>query len=200
MANLTNLDTTPQNLYFLVPLAWTNNVVTILGCLVLIMYLKAKPPLSQTVMDYANTVCFGSAVPFSLLLSIIVTAVSVLDDSGDMFGSVVGYLTPATEDNLNLQFAVNFIVQGLIVQSPSLLESQCFEKVTKFVVTVAVPVYTLTLYSTLYFLGVKTGFYIIIRGAQPPISTNIWILFKGSSILLFFLAFAIIRLWIGKKF
>ena len=199
MANLTDLELTPRNLYFLVPLAWTNNVVTILSCSVLIMYLKAKPPLSQTVMDYANTVCFGSAVPFSLLLSIIVTVVSVFDNCGEMFGSVVGYLTPATEDNLNLQFAANFIVQGLIVQNPSLLESQCFEKITKFAVTVAVPVYSLTLYSTLYLLGVKTGYYIIIRGAQPQISTNIWVLFKGSSILLFFLAFAIIRLWIGKK-
>ena len=56
-----------------IPLTWILTSLTIFGSAVIISYLKSKPLLSQSVMDFANKIFFIFSTTHSLLISIFLT-------------------------------------------------------------------------------------------------------------------------------
>ena len=55
-------------IYSVIPITWTLWAVTILESLIIIGYLRSKPPLSQTIMDFMiGTFCIVAIPWFTLL-------------------------------------------------------------------------------------------------------------------------------------
>ena len=52
--------------YSLVPIPWAASAVITLECLIIVSYLRSKPPLSQTIMDFMIGAFFIGSIPWSL--------------------------------------------------------------------------------------------------------------------------------------
>ena len=175
------------------------------GSVIVVQYLRSKPPLSQTIMDFANIVLFVSAVPPSVLISAIVTLTSVFSDCGQLAAYVLGYSAPAAGDHLMLQLGANAIVQGLIFRQPELLESERFENAVKCVQVVIIPLCVILAYCLILICGVQITTYSKIRGINFYLISKeepswrggqMWVLLRGSTNLLFGLLFVICRVLI----
>ena len=130
----------------------------------IIGYLKSKPPLSQTIMDFVNMVCFVSYIPTVLTLSICITIGFIFEDCGHMIASGLALAMPTTSVNLQIQLTSNFIVQSLIILYPSYMEDLGFENGVKFLVTVIIPLFSFVFYVVLYYQGIMVGAYYMLRG------------------------------------
>ena len=176
--------------------------MTILGSVMVIQYLRSKPPLSQTIMDFANKVLFVSTVPPSVLISVIVTLTSIFNDCGELAAYILGYSAPAAGDHLVLQLGANAVVQGLIFRRPELLESERFENVVKFFQLVIIPLSVILAYCLVLICGVQITTYSKIRGINFYLISKeepswkggqMWVFLRGSANLLFGLLFVVCR-------
>ena len=147
--------------------AWIIFGLTAIGILVAIGYLKSKPPLCQTILDYANIICFTSFIPSSLSFALSLTIDNIGEDSGDIIASILGVFMPASTTNLQLQLTFSFIVQSLLVVNPSYLEGQYFENIV-LTTTLVIPIASVILYTFLFFQGVKSFTYILLSRIIAP--------------------------------
>ena len=162
----------------------------------IIGYLKSKPPLSKTIMDFVNMVCFASYIPTCLTLSIGVTTALVFEDCGHVIASGLAIVMPTTSVNLQIQLTSNFIVQSLIILYPNFLEDPGFENGVKFLVTAIIPLFSLVLYVVLYCHGIMVGAYHMLRGTLTQY--RLLTLLRFSFNMLTFVVCAVSRCWIMK--
>ena len=188
--------------YILIGAAWVMAGGIILGSSVIIKYLRSKPLLSQTVMDYANTAFFVSVIPSSISLAVIITSTVLFEDCGKIIGSVLGYVAPAILDQVHIQLLGNFVVQALMIKKPSLIENETFENVVKLILSIIIPLGLVGVYTYGYWQGFITALYRVVRGvnALPTQEFSIWLYLKAILNLLMALMFLIsgIQLWISR--
>ena len=197
MINITDMKYDDEiNVGFLL-LVWIPNWVTIFGAFMIMGYLKSKPPLSKTIMDFVNMVCFASYIPTSLTLSTGATIALVFEDCGHVLASGLAIVMPTTSVNLQIQLTSNFIVQSLIILYPSFLEDPGFENGVKFLVTMIVPMFSVTLYVLLYLRGIMIGTYYMLRGTLDT-EFRVLTLLRFSFNMLTFVVCAVSRCWIMK--
>ena len=91
-------------------------------------YLKSKPPLSQTVMDPANEMCFGMILLNSLIRTINTTLTTLFADFGHAMTTIWSVAVVASSMSMGMEHIANITVQLLIVKRPSRLENATFEK------------------------------------------------------------------------
>ena len=117
------------------------NFATAYFSLKVISYLRSKPLLSQTVMDYSNMAVFYSIIINSFVKAVAMTATVFLSDSGEAIGLVMGWLNRTFNLNLMFQLLANTVIQLSIFKNPSRLENSSFETGVKCLTTCLVPSY-----------------------------------------------------------
>ena len=151
----------------LITSAWIIFALTVIGILVTIGYLKSKPPLCQTIMDYVNIICFTSFIPSSLFFALGLTINNIFEDSGEIIASILAVSMPASTTNLQLQLTFSFIVQSLLVVNPSYLDGQYFQNIV-LATTMVIPVASFILYTYLFIQGGTSFVYVLLRGNIAP--------------------------------
>ena len=97
--DLYNVVLNASPLYSVIPIAWAISAVSVTEGLIVISYLRSKPPLSQSTMDLMNTAFFIGQIPWTMLMALYATILTIFQDSGAILGSLVAYSTPASGDN-----------------------------------------------------------------------------------------------------
>ena len=171
-----------------IPLTWILSLLTIFGSAVIISYLKSKPLLSQSVMDFANKIFFIVSTTHSLLISIFLTFALTSSDLGEGMASGIGYTLPACVDIMFSQLCAIFIIQVIVVKSPEYLENNSFENIVKIYMSVVIPLWNGIFYTTLYFVTDPTGpvynpLYITLRGINHPHAPSKLFLIRGITYL-----------------
>ena len=157
-------------IYSFIPITWALWVVTILESLIIMGYLRSKPPLSQTIMDFMiGTFCIV-AIPWFTLLALYGTLLTLFQDSGEILGSMVACLTPALGDDMICQLTAIFIVQAILVKRPTMLENERFDTIIKFISTFVIPTCNGCLHLYAYMTGIHNNFYIVVRGMNTKFS------------------------------
>ena len=171
-----------------IPLTWILTSLTIFGSAVIISYLKSKPLLSQSVMDFAIKIFFIFSTTNSLLTSIFITFAQTSSDLGEVMASIIGYTLPASVDIILCQLCAIFIIQAIVVKSPEYLGNNTFENIVKSFMTVVIPLWNGIIYTTLYFVTDPTGpvynpVYITLRGINYPPTPSKLFLIRGITYL-----------------
>ena len=152
-----------EQFYPLIPLIWILLLLIVFGCFVIISYLRSKPPLSQTVMDYANMITFIYFLPQSVLTALYITLAIQSLDYGEFMASWIGYSIPAFGDITTVQICTILIIQAIMIKNPEYLDNGTFEKTVKCIMTVVIPLYNGIIYTCLYIASEPTAFYITLR-------------------------------------
>ena len=184
--------------YSVVPIPWVASAVITLECLLIISYLRSKPPLSQTIMDFMIGAFFVVSIPWSMLMALFANCLMLFQDSGEILGSLVSYVTPAFGDNLVFQLTTIFVVQAIMVKRPTLLESEHFNTVIKCIFIFVIPTYSICLHLYAYLAGVHSNFYILTRGLtwKSLQIHHTWSTMRLCSMMPLFIAFVISRVWL----
>ena len=154
---------------------WTVSSVIIYGSALVISYLRSKPPLSHTVMDYANEIFFICYIPSSIFLSIYITLAIVLIDSGEVAAALIGYSVPACGEITFTQLCAIFIIQAMLVKNPQYLNNEKFETMIKFGMAIIIPVSIGVIYTTLYFCFKPLGHYSTLREIEDHNVHQYWL-------------------------
>ena len=178
--------------YSVIPIAWAVNFITICQDLIIISYLRSKPTSSKTIMDFMNAAFFIGRIPWSTLMTLHVTLLTLFQDSGEVLGSLVAYSTPAFGDNLICQLTAIFIVQAILVKKPNLMENEYFDMILKCVLIVFIPGYTTCLYWFAYLTGIQVPFYNVIRGMKVK-SSFYWSVLRLFAMLPLLIGFIVSR-------
>ena len=157
-------------IYPVIPITWTLWLMTILESLTIIGYLRSKPPLSETIMDFMIGAFCIVAIPWSTLVALYGTLLTLFKDSGEVLGSMVACLTPAFGDDMICQLTAIFIVQTIIVKRPTLLGNERFDTIIKFISTFFIPTFSGCLHLYAYLAGIHSNFYIVVRGMKSNFS------------------------------
>ena len=152
-----------EQFYPVIPLIWILTLLIVFGCFVIISYLRSKPPLSQTVMDYANMITFIYFLPDSVLTALYITLAIQSLDYGEFMASWIGYSIPAIGDITSIQICTILIIQAVMIKNPEYLDNSTFEKTVKCIMNVAIPLYNGVTYTCLYNVSEPTAFYITLR-------------------------------------
>ena len=72
-----------------IPLIWTVSALTLSGSAIAISYLNSKPPLSRTIMDYVNQVCFAHIIMYGLVTPVHLSLVIIFKDCGEILSGKV---------------------------------------------------------------------------------------------------------------
>ena len=153
-----------EHLFAVIPITWISSFVIGFGSALVISYLRSKPPLSQTVMDYAIGIYIIWLVSNSIFVSSYLTLAIVFKDCGEVIASLIGYAVPASGHITFIHLCAIFILQAMIVRNPEFLGSARCEKTVKYGMTMIVPLVIGLIYTTLYFGFQPLGPYIILRG------------------------------------
>ena len=153
-----------EHLFAVIPVTWISSFVIGIGSALVISYLRSKPPLSQTVMDYAIGMLLIWLVSNSIFVSSYLTLAVVFKDCGEVVASLIGYAVPASGQITFIHFCAIFILQAMIVRNPEFLGSAGCEKMVKYGMAIIVPLVIGLIYTTLYFGFQPLGPYIILRG------------------------------------
>ena len=149
-----------EELYPAIP--WILSSITVFGSMVIINYLRSKPLLSQTVMDYANKILFLYSIGNPVLVSFFVTLALVSSDCGEVLVSIIGYTIPASVDIIFVQVSVIFIIQAMMLKNPEYLENSRFENIVRCIVSVVIPLASGIFYTIVYFVAGPTGIYVVL--------------------------------------
>ena len=167
----TDISISNNLLIFLIPSAWLMVGLTTVGVLLIVGYLKSKPPLAQTILDNVNAVCFTSITLSSLSFTICVTLKVMFEDSGEVIASILAIAVPSSTTNLQMQMTLSFIIQSLLVIDSSYLEGEHLEN-TVMIGTWIIPTTIIIVYTFLQTQGVKGFIYDFLRGTL----TQDWII------------------------
>ena len=115
-----------EQFYPALPLTWILGSLVMFGCTVIISYIRSKPLLSQTVMDYANLLFFIFNAISTVLMSIFITLAIVTSDCGEALASIIGYTVPASVDIVFTQLCSIFIIQAIMAKYPEYLDNNTF--------------------------------------------------------------------------
>ena len=181
-------------------LAWTCTLITSFFSIMVIKYPSSKPLLYQTVMDVANKAGFVSLIVTNILLALIVTISNSCSDAGESVALPLAWLFffSTTCTILGAIFIVT--VQLMIVQRPSILESDTFERFVKFMVVVALPFLCAALCLVLSRYGSKPYVYFHLRGTKKLPKRDVLLDVTGASLsTIFILQFVLSRYWIKRK-
>ena len=148
-----------EQFYPVIPLIWILTLLIVFGCFVIISYLRSKPPLSQTVMDYANMITFIYFLPDSVLTALYITLAIQSLDYGEFMASWIGYSIPAFGDITSIQICTILIIQAVMIKNPEYLDNSRFENTVKCIMAVVIPLYNGIIYTCLYIVSEPTGFY-----------------------------------------
>ena len=181
--------------YSLVPIPWVASAVITLECFLIISYLRSKPPLSQTIMDFMIGAFFIGSIPWSMLVALFANCLMLFQDSGEILGSLVSYVTPAIGDNLLFQLTTIFVVQAIMVKRTTLLESEHFNTVIKGIFIFVIPTYSICLHLYAYLAGFHNNFYIVARGMCAQ-THHTWSIMRLCSMMPLLIAFIISRVWL----
>ena len=173
----------PEQFYPAIPLVWFLTSLEVFGSSVVISYLRSKPQLLQTVMDYANITVFTYLPIHSVLISIFITLVIQSLDYGEVIGSLIGYAIPASGDIAFIQICAIFIIQAKMVKNPEYLNSNTFESIVKCVMAVAIPIFNGVIYTYLYIVSKPTGFYLTLRHHDHHPMSYEWLVLRGCTYL-----------------
>ena len=80
---------TSESWHFFIPIVWTVSALTLSGSAIAISYLNSKPPLSRTIMDCVNLVCFAHIVIYGLVTPVHLSLVIVFKDRGEVLSGKV---------------------------------------------------------------------------------------------------------------
>ena len=80
---------TSESWHFFIPIVWTVSALTLSGSAIAISYLNSKPPLSRTIMDCVNLVCFAHIVIYGLVTPVHLSLVIVFKDCGEVLSGKV---------------------------------------------------------------------------------------------------------------
>ena len=164
LSNATAIAFKPEQFYPAIPPTWILGSLEVLGCAVTISYLRSKPPLSQTVMDYANKIFFIFSAVSTVLMSIFITLAVVSSDCGEALASIIGYTGPASMDTGFAQLCSIFIIQAIMARYPELLVNNTFENIIKCIMGAGIPLCNAIIYTILYFVADPTEMYTVLRG------------------------------------
>ena len=152
-----------DQLYPLIPLVWILTLLITFGCFVIISYLRSKPPLSQTVIDYANMFAFIYFIPDGVITAVYITLAIQALDYGEVIASLIGYSIPAFGDIIYVQISAILIIQAIMIKNPEYLDNSRFENTVKCIIAVVIPLYNGIIYTCLYIVSEPTGFYRTLR-------------------------------------
>ena len=164
LSNATAIAFKRQQFYPAIPLTWILGSLEVFGLAVTISYLRSKPPLSQTVMDYAIKIFFIFSAVSTVLMSIFITLAVVSYDCGEVLASIIGYTVPASVDIGFAQLCSIFIIQAIMARYPELLDNNTFENIIKCIMVAGIPLSNGIIYTTLYFVADPTEMYTVLRG------------------------------------
>ena len=173
--------------------------ITTLFSEMVIRYLRSKALMFQTVMDMANQAFFATLIVTNVLVTLIVTLSNYLSDTGDVIAETLAWSFLFMTECVVMGALINVTVQLLIVNRPSILESEMFEMIVKGLVVVALPVLSATLCLALKATGSKPYEYFHLRGInEAPRDMKLELIGTGLNST-FLLQFVISRCWIRQK-
>ena len=153
-----------EQFYPALPLTWILGSLVMFGCTVIISYIRSKPLLSQTVMDYANLLFFIFNAISTVLMSIFITLAIVTSDCGEALASIIGYTVPASVDIIFAQLCSIFIIQAIMAKYPEYLDNNTFENIIKCIMGAVIPLCNGIIFTTLYLIAEPTEMYTVLRG------------------------------------
>ena len=117
--------------FHLLPLVWTQTLLTLSFSATICHYLRSKPLPSRSFLDDLHGLYFGYICLGCLLFAITSSVSLSVNDCGEVTALVLGYVSFSQSYNMFLQLFANIAIQMWLVRNPEQFDCESFERNAK---------------------------------------------------------------------
>ena len=186
--------------YGFLTLSWGMSLTSANFVSLIISYIESKTAAQKTIMDFVSKVFLALLLCSSLSISIIITCMTFLSDSGQMVAATFSWFIFALEQSVRLEVVAIIVLQLLCTKYPWLLGNTTFEKAYKVVSGIVMPALAITMITVYHYLGYnRPVWYAWLRGQVDAVPDS-WNIFRVVSLLSFASLSASVFVFIRVKY